>query len=78
MNKLRLLKVFVQPVFVVDDGETLSEMQAEPVVVHAEDWPAYATTQFREAVNALQAELDASAGSNGARHRSETRSRQRG
>jgi len=58
MSKLRLLKVIVQPVFAVDDGETLTETPAEPVVVTAEDWPTYPTTQFIEAFNALQAQLD--------------------
>ncbi len=59
MSKLRLLKVIVQPVFAVDDGETLTESPAEPVVVKPEDWPTYPTTQFVEAVAALQAQLDA-------------------
>ncbi len=58
MSKLRLLKVIVQPVFAVDDGETLTETPAEPVVVKAEDWPTYPTTQFIDALNALQAQLD--------------------
>ncbi len=58
MSKLRLLKVIVQPVFAVDDGETLTETPAEPVVVKPEDWPTYPTTQFIEAFSALQAQLD--------------------
>lgn len=58
MSKLRLLKVIVQPVFAVDDGKTLVETPAEPVVVSPADWPTYATTQFVEAFKALQAQLD--------------------
>ena len=58
MSRLRLLKVIVQPVFAIDDGETLSESAAEPVVVAAVDWPTYPATRFLDAVDALQAELD--------------------
>ena len=58
---LRLLKVIVQPVFVVDDGESLSEQTAEPIVVSPADWPTYATTIFPLATAQLQAQLDAAA-----------------
>lgn len=58
MSRLRLLKVIVQPVFVVDDGESLNERPAQAITVSPEDWPTYATTAFVEAVEALQAELD--------------------
>jgi hypothetical protein len=58
MTKLRLLKVIVQPVFAVDDGETLTETSAEPVTVTPADWPTYPTTRFIEALNTLQTQLD--------------------
>jgi hypothetical protein len=58
MSKLRLLKVMVQPVFVLDDGEKLVEQVAQAVTVAAEDWPTYATTGFVEAVAALRAQLE--------------------
>ena len=51
MTRLRLLKVVVQPVFAIDDGETLTETTAEPVVVASADWPTYPATRFLEAVN---------------------------
>jgi hypothetical protein len=57
--KLRLLKVIVQPVFAVDDGESLSEQAAQPIVVPAAEWPTYATTNFVQAMEDLQAQLDA-------------------
>jgi hypothetical protein len=38
---LRLLKVVVQPVFVWDDGDTLREVQVDPVQVAPADWPDY-------------------------------------
>jgi hypothetical protein len=59
MRKLRLLKVIVQPVFVVDDGEQLVEQTAEPVVVSPADWPTFATTAFLDGVQQLQEQLDA-------------------
>ena len=58
MSRLRLLKVIVQPVFAVDDGEALTETAAEPVVVSPADWPTYPTTGFAEAFTALQAQCD--------------------
>lgn len=58
MSKLRLLKVIVQPVFVVDDGDSLEEQIAQPVNVSPADWPTYATTTFAEGMAQLQAQLD--------------------
>jgi hypothetical protein len=60
MSRLRLLKVVVQPVFVVDDGDQLREQPAQPVTVSPEDWPTFATTTFAEGMQQLQAQLDAS------------------
>jgi hypothetical protein len=60
MSRLRLLKVVVQPVFVVDDGESLREQTAQPVTVSPEAWPTFATTTFVEGMEQLQAQLDAS------------------
>ena len=58
--KLRLLKVIVQPVFVVDDGENLTEQMSEPVVVSAVDWPRYATGAFVEAFEQLRRQVEGS------------------
>lgn len=58
MSKLRLLKVIVQPVFVVDDGESLTEQPVQPVSVSPEEWPTFAATGFVEGMEQLQAELD--------------------
>ena len=63
--KLRLLKVVVQPVFAVDDGHSLTERAAEPVVVPASEWADYPTTGFAEAMRSLQEELDRGAGLGG-------------
>ena len=59
-RRLRLLKVVVQPVFVIEgpDGE-LEELRAEPVEVGAREWPTFATGRFEEGTRALRAQLDA-------------------
>jgi hypothetical protein len=58
MSKLRLLKVIVQPVFVVDDGEQLLEQAAEPVSVTAAEWPTYASTSFADAFEQLRNQVE--------------------
>ena len=58
MTTLRLLKVMVQPVFVVDDGTALRELTAQPVPVPAADWPTFATTEFLDGMRELQAKID--------------------
>lgn len=44
--KVRLLKVVVQPVFVLDHGTHLEEIQHPPVTVAPQDWPAYSGERF--------------------------------
>lgn len=41
-QRLRLLKVVVQPTYAWDDGETLTEQQTSPTEIPARDWPAFA------------------------------------
>lgn len=40
-KKVRLVKVIVQPILVVDDGENLSEQTVQPIHVPAAEWPTY-------------------------------------
>lgn len=61
-KRLRLLKVIVQPVFVLDDGEELTELTTDPVIVAARDWPDYPKTTFLESVADLRAQFDAQEG----------------
>jgi hypothetical protein len=72
--RLRLVKVIVQPVFVLDDGETLAERATEPVTVSPADWPTYPTTGFVQATEALQAQLDAAGGNGQPANRAQRRS----
>ena len=58
-KRLRLLKVIVQPVFVLDDDEVgLTEHIAQPVEVPAHEWPTYASTQFVSSFQALQQQIE--------------------
>ncbi|MDQ3740131.1 MAG: hypothetical protein M3389_04220 [Actinomycetota bacterium] len=61
--KLRLVKVAVQPHFVLDDGETLREVVTDPVVISAAEWQAYRETGFDEAVAELERRLSEEQGS---------------
>lgn len=58
-SKLRLLKVIVQPVYVMDDGETLTEYVVQPATVPAVAWPQWAVEDFPKAQAAMQAQADA-------------------
>lgn len=42
MKRLRLVKLVVHPTFVIDDGESLEEVQAQPVQVNAADLDGFA------------------------------------
>lgn len=55
MTQLRLLKINVQPVFVVDDGEELSEQIGQTLAVQPSQWESFATT-FIEEVGRVQRE----------------------
>jgi hypothetical protein len=41
--KARLLKVIVQPIIVMDDGETLTEQVCQALTVPAKDWPDFSS-----------------------------------
>lgn len=57
--KVRLLKVVVQPVFVLDDGEELTEVQHPATVIPAAEWPMYSSERFPREVAEWQEKLDA-------------------
>ncbi len=57
--KVRLLKVVVQPVFVLDDGATLTEVQHPATVIPAAEWPTYSSGRFPREVAEWQEKLDA-------------------
>ena len=57
--KLRLVKVVVQPIFVLDDGEHITELEHPAVAIPAEDWPNYSNDRFPREVDEWQARIDA-------------------
>lgn len=57
--KLRLVKVIVQPVFVLDDGENVSEVENSIVAIPAAEWPTYSSERFPREVAEWQARIDA-------------------
>lgn len=59
MKRLRLIKVRVQPVFVLDDGETIEELDHPAVEIPASEWSTYSAERFPHEVALWQARLDA-------------------
>jgi hypothetical protein len=57
--KLRLIKVLVQPVLVLDDGETIEEVEHPAIVIPADEWPTYSSERFPREIAEWQARLDA-------------------
>lgn len=67
MSKIALVKVHVQPVFVlIDDGE-VTEVEHPPVTIPASEWPTYSSERFPAEVEAWQKQLDAEAENTAAR-----------
>jgi hypothetical protein len=58
-KRVRLVKVVVQPVFMIDDGETLTDIEHPPVTIPARDWPTYSSERFPKEIAAWQERLDA-------------------
>lgn len=56
-TKLRVIKMVLQPVVVLDDGETLTEIEVQPIVVPWKAWDAYVNGGLAEAMAQLEAQL---------------------
>lgn len=57
-KRVRIVKVLVQPVVMIDDGETLEEFEHAPIVVSAADWPAYSGERFPAELAAFEDSLN--------------------
>jgi hypothetical protein len=57
-KKLRLVKVMVQPVFMVDDGETLTEIEHAAIAIPAAEWPTYSSERFPRETEAWEKSLN--------------------
>lgn len=57
---LRLVKVIVQPIIVLDDGQTLTEVEQPPVTIPADEWPTYSSERFPRELADWQSRLSGS------------------
>jgi hypothetical protein len=57
-KRIRLVKVVVQPVFVIDHGDHLEEVEHPATVIPAEEWPTYSSERFPREVAAWQERLN--------------------
>jgi hypothetical protein len=57
--KARIVRVVVTPDVVIDDGENLIPQQVQPMTVLWRDWPTFAVGGLQDALNKMQAQLDA-------------------
>lgn len=57
--KVRLVKVLVQPVFILDHGTHIEEVDHPTTVIPASEWPTYSSERFPREVEEWQARLDA-------------------
>jgi hypothetical protein len=63
MPKIRLVKVVVQPVLMLEEDGELAEVEHPPVVIPAAEWPTYSSERFPREIQEWQARLDARASS---------------
>jgi hypothetical protein len=60
-KRLRLVKILVQAVVMIDDGDELAEAQTPPFTVSPSAWPTFATTEFAAAFAEWQKEVESEA-----------------
>jgi hypothetical protein len=56
--KLRLIKVLVQPIVILDHGSHVDEIDHPAIAIPASDWPTYSSERFPSEMRKWQAELD--------------------
>lgn len=59
--RLRLVHVHVQPVLMLDDGETLTPLEHPTITIPAADWPGYSNERFPREIAEWQDRLNAEA-----------------
>jgi hypothetical protein len=63
MPRIRLVKVVVQPVVMLEEDGELAEVDHPPIVIPAAEWPTYSSERFPREIEEWQARLDATASS---------------
>lgn len=69
MKRLRLVKVLVQPVFVLDDGENVTELEHPAIAIPAAEWSTYSGERFPREVAEWEAQINADVAPNRAQRR---------
>lgn len=72
-RRLRLVKVIVQPVFVLDDGENVVELDHQPIAIPAAEWPSYSSERFPREAAEWEKQLNAEPQPNRAQRRASKR-----
>lgn len=67
MKRIRLVKVIVQPVFVLDDGTTIEEIEHPAIAIPASEWPTYSGERFPREMVAWEKEINAQPANRAAR-----------
>lgn len=57
-KKVRLVKVLVQPVVMIDDGETLTEVPHPTLEIPASEWATYSSERFPRELAAWEDNLN--------------------
>jgi hypothetical protein len=58
VKKVRIVKVLVQPVVVIDDGETIEEFDHPVMAIPAAEWPTYSSERFPREVTEWEQRLN--------------------
>lgn len=57
-KKIRLVKVAVQPFFVLDDGKDITEIEHPVTIIPANEWSTYSSDRFQNEIREWQKKLD--------------------
>lgn len=57
-ERMRVVKWLVQPVAFADDGESLRELQVQPLQVPADEWAAFCAGGWKASLEQLRAQVE--------------------
>lgn len=55
---MRVVRWLVQPVIMADDGEELTEVQVNPLVIAAREWEAWTAGGYQASLDQLRAQVE--------------------
>lgn len=56
-QRLRLVRIHIRPEVVIDDGETLTPLDVEPITLSPSEWAKFREDGWEAALQALAAEV---------------------